>query len=420
MVNTINSTLSAFDAHRTEPASTKAINPKLEVVLQKASNVIPKPITWIWDQWLPKGKLTILGGAGGTGKTTLALGLAAAITKGGRFPDGSIPKDLGNVLIWSSEDDPDDVLTPRLMAMGADLERIYFVSAMGEGDQKRSFDPATDIKVLGEKVKDIGGVSLLIIDPIVSAVAKDMNQANDVRRSLQPIVDFASDHQCAIIGISHLGKGTQGKDPTERILGSQAFTAFARMVWLTASNKETGDRVLVRSKSNISALDGGFSYTVEQTEISNGIFTSMVLWKDSIDGYAAEILSDYETIGEDKADSELKNAELFLKELLDKESVPTNQVKQESKEGGFSWATIRRAAENIKVKKRKSGMAGCWVWGLPNGDSTPEDAQNTPKMLTQMDEHLREEMSNFDKSEAGFHPESLGTQSDGGLSGETF
>ena len=371
--------------------------PKATVTLTRASEVTVKPITWIWDKWLPQGKLTILGGAGGTGKTTLALGLASAITTGGMFPDKSRFHGQGNILIWSSEDDPDDVLVPRMMAMQANLSRVYFISAMGEGEERRAFDPATDIKALGEEAqKIIGGVSLLIIDPIVSAVAKDMNQANDVRRSLQPIVDFATQYQCAVIGISHLGKGTQGKEPTERLLGSQAFTAFARMVWLTASNKETGDRVLVRSKSNISALDGGFSYAIEQTEIGQGITTSQVVWKEEVEGYAAEILQEYETPndGEDK-NSKAARAEQFLSELLGQGNMPEKEVEQAYKEAGFSRSTITRAKRKIGARSIKLGMEKGWIWSLPNDTQNVEGAQNIPNMLTQKSEYLHKKMSTF-------------------------
>lgn len=380
---------------------------KASAVLLRASNITIKPITWLWDQWLPQGKLTILGGAGGTGKTTLALALASAITTGGRFPDGSICKAIGNALVWSSEDDPDDVIVPRLIAMGADLSRIYFACAIDEDGKKRAFDPSTDIPLLTEKVLEMDGASLLIIDPIVSAVAKDMNQANAVRRSLQPIVDFALANQCAVLGISHLGKGTQGKDPTERILGSQAFTAFARMVWLTACNKETGERVLVRSKSNISRLDGGFSYAVDQVQINGGISTSRVLWKGPVDGFATEILREYESIDDGDKSSELQDAEEYLRELLASEQLPTNDVKAQSKDAGFSWATIRRASQNLGIKSRKSSMDGGWYWGLRQEGQNPQDAQSMPKMLMQKSEHLRENMSTFTHSEAIAKPHTL-------------
>ena len=374
------------------------IDAKPSVQLLRAADVTMRPTTWLWDQWLLKGKLTILAGSGGTGKTTLTLGLASVITAGGRLPSGLMCNAIGNVLIWSGEDDPEDVLVPRLKAMGANLERIHFISAIGHGNQRRAFDPSSDIGALDQSVKAIGGVSLLIIDPIVSAVAKDMNQANDVRRGLQPIVDFANQHQCGVIGISHLAKGSQGKDPTERILGSQAFSAFARMTWLTVSNKETGDRVLVRSKSNLSNIEGGFSYAIEEVSIGEGIVTSRVVWKGLVDGDAGDILKQYEHFNDSNDGSEIEEAELFLADVLAEESLPVLQLKEDSKNAGLSWATVRRASKNIGVRKIKSGMTGGWFWSLVGGSRSSqfcEDAQKIPKVLTQNYEHLQENMSTF-------------------------
>jgi len=373
----------------------KAKKLKANATLLKASDILIRAICWLWDQWLPAGKLTILGGAGGTGKTSVALSLAAAITSSGRFPDGSSYSGFGNVLIWSSEDDPDDVLVPRLMAMGANLSRIYFIHATSEAGEKRAFDPATDIGLLAKRVQEIGGITLLIIDPIVSAVANDMNQANVVRRSLQPIVDFSKEQQCATLGISHLGKGTQGKEPTERILGSQAFTGFARMVWLTATNKDTGDRVLVRSKSNISALEGGFNYAIEQIEIGKGISASKVIWKEAVEGYASEIMQLYETSNEDLKETKTEKAVQFLRNALSVGNTSEKEIEKEYKEAGFSEATIRRAKKKIGVKSLKSGMEEGWIWSLPIDTGITEDAQKIPKMLIQKSEHLHENVNPF-------------------------
>lgn len=148
------------------------------------ADIKPLPITWLWPGWVPAGKLTILAGAAGTGKTTLALALAAVLTAGGRWPDGSECKQLGNVLIWSSEDVADDTLVPRLIASGADLARCHFIEGIAQDGESVPFDPSQDIADLRRAVDAIGGVSLLLIDPIVSAVAGDMHRAQ--RRAPQP------------------------------------------------------------------------------------------------------------------------------------------------------------------------------------------------------------------------------------------
>lgn len=346
-----------------------------EAILTSAQEVIIKPISWAWNQWLPLSKLTILGGAGGTGKTTLALSLASTITNGGQFPDGSRFLGGGNVLIWSSEDDPNDVLVPRLVAMGAKLGRIHFISAIKIDGIKIPFDPASDIHTLSKAIEKIGVVSLLIIDPIVSAVNGDMNQANTVRQSLQPIVDFAFEHQCAVIGISHVGKGTKGKDLTERVIGSQAFTAFARMVWITASNKETGERVLVRSKSNCSETDGGYTYGIEQMDLDNGISASFVRWARSVSGDPTSIMQEFESLNDNwNEKTDRKAAKKFLMQELSQDGKPSQELIENAKENGFSEKTLRRAFKDICGVAQKLAMNGGWVWRLPEEALPPEDA----------------------------------------------
>jgi putative DNA primase/helicase len=96
--------------------------------------------------WLAEGKVHILGGAPGTGKTIISIALAAIVTNGGRWPDGTQCPTTGNVVIWSGEDDPADTLIPRLKLAGADLNKVYFIEAVREGNEKRSFDPARDVE----------------------------------------------------------------------------------------------------------------------------------------------------------------------------------------------------------------------------------------------------------------------------------
>lgn len=144
--------------------------PTVEII--SASDIRPENISWLWDGWLAAGKIHILGGAPGTGKTSIALSLASIISQGGQWPDGSSAPQ-GNILIWSGEDDPRDTLVPRLTLANADLSRISFIQNVFLGNKKRAFDPATDLIFLRQTIETKGNVRLLIIDPIVSAVAGD-------------------------------------------------------------------------------------------------------------------------------------------------------------------------------------------------------------------------------------------------------
>jgi putative DNA primase/helicase len=340
------------------------------VKIRCGADIKPQPITWLWPGWVPAGKLTILAGAAGTGKTTLALALAAVLTSGGRWPDGSICQNKGNVLIWSSEDVADDTLVPRLIASGADLARCHFIEGIAQDGESVPFDPSQDIADLRRAVDAIGGVSLLLIDPIVSAVAGDMHRANDVRRSLQAVVDFADAHGCAVIGITHFAKGGAGKAPQDRVIGSQAFGALARMVLVTAKEEGSNRRVMARAKSNIAPDDGGVAYSLELVSIAGGIEATHAVWDGVIEGTAREILGDVEHDDSEEDGETHRDLERMLIDLLTENggSMAAKQVKAEVSDAGYSWTAANRAKEKagIESAKEKGTTKGGWTWFLPN------------------------------------------------------
>jgi putative DNA primase/helicase len=335
------------------------------VVLVKGSDLKPEPIHWVWNGWLAAGKVHILAGAPGQGKTTIAMAFAATVTSGGRWPDGS-RCPAGNVLIWSGEDDPADTLLPRLLAAGADASRIYFVPGARIDGEFQTFDPSRDMLALTEQCERIGNVSLIIVDPIVSADTGDSHKNTETRRALQPLVDLAASMNAALVGITHFSKNGQGGDPTQRVVGSIAFTAVARVVLVAAKVKsEEGEdrRVLARSKSNIGPDEGGFEYHLEQSEPVPGIHASYVAWGSSVAGSARELLSD-PSEQDDEKESAKDAAADFLMQVLGNDVVPTKSIEAEAKEAGISWATLRRASDALGVKKRR-GDGGKWYWSLP-------------------------------------------------------
>ncbi|HXE23003.1 MAG TPA: AAA family ATPase [Rhodoferax sp.] len=346
------------------------------VHLVNGADLKPEPIAWLWKHWLALGKLHILAGAPGQGKTTIAIGLAATVTIGGHWPDG-MRCQPSNVLIWSGEDDPADTLLPRLIAVGGDPKRCYFVASSRIDGEPVPFDPARDFVQLTEAIERIGGVSLLIVDPVVSAVTGDSHKNAEVRRSLQPLVDLGAACRCAVLGITHFSKGGQGQDPTQRVIGSVAFSAVARIVLVAAKVKgEDGEpaRVLARSKSNIGPDDGGFRYFLEQTEALPGIEASRIAWGEAVQGTARELLTDPDA--EDDGEQGAKeSAEEFLRELLGGDTVPAKQVKADCLEAGYAWRTIQRAADGMSVIRKKGGMGDGWYWRLPKMPKPAEDAE---------------------------------------------
>ncbi len=361
-----------------------------------ATDINPRPIRWAWPGWIAHGKLTILAGAGGTGKTTLTLGLIATLTSGGRWPDGEFCEEKRSAIIWSSEDDPADTIVPRLMAADADLSKVSILQGRINGlGEIEPFDPAKDIDLLAAELDRIGDVGMIMIDPIVSAVSGDMNQANQVRRALQGLVDLAERFDCAVLGITHFTKGSAGSNPADRVLGSQAFGALARTVLVAAKQEDSDLRVLARAKSNIAIDTGGCSYTIQECTVGDGIAATSVLWGDKINGTARDILADVESDDSDDRASALDEACSFLRDVLSNGPVPTKQLKSDADGNGISWATMKRAKGIVgAIAKKEGGNFGDgkqqWVWSL-----FTEGAQEMQKVLTQNREPLQENVSAF-------------------------
>lgn len=340
---------------------------KPEVMLLNGADLTPEPLRWLWDGWLLSGKFHILAGAPGQGKTTIALACAATITIGGRWPDGA-RCEPGNILIWSGEDDPADTLLPRLLAAGADKTRCYFVTGTRINGEVEPFDPARDMTALEAQAQRIGDIKLVIVDPVVSAVAGDSHKNGEVRRALQPLVDLASRLDAAVLGISHFSKGGAGADPASRVVGSVAFSAVARVVLVAAKVKglEGEDkRILARGKANLSKDTGGFEYSIEQSEPLPGIHASYVTWGKAVEGSARELLAEPEADKDEEGGSSAKaEAEEFLIQLLREGPSPTKHVEAEAKAAGISWRTVRRASDALGIKKRK--LQDGWYWDKPN------------------------------------------------------
>jgi putative DNA primase/helicase len=352
----------ALQASQPHPAPTPA--PSDGVVLVCGTDIQPEPVQWLWKNWLALGKMQLLAGAPGQGKTTIALAFAAAVTSAGRWPDGS-RCEAGNVLIWSGEDDPADTLLPRLIAAGADRSRVFFVTGARVGGEVQPFDPARDMAALQSEAAKIGHVRLLIVDPVVAAVTADSHKNTETRRSLQPLVDMASWMNAALLGITHFSKGGQGSDPAQRVIGSVAFTAVARVVLVAAKvRSEDGEdrRILARGKSNIGPDEGGYEYHLEQVEALPGIEASRILWGKAVEGSARDLLTDPEQDGDDSAPRD--GAVEFLREVLKDGPLAAKAIKAEALEAGHAWRTVRRASEELLVIKKKDGMQGGWYWQL--------------------------------------------------------
>jgi len=367
----------AFEVYERAPKPINGKVPRMlsapSVILKSAADFDPEPIDWLWRDWLAKGKLHLLAGAPGSGKTTIGVALAAAITSGGNWPDGSAV-DPGDVLIWSGEDGINDTLLPRFMAAGGNRDRLHFVRGRDDRGEVRPFDPSTDMPALYSAASRPPNIRLLLLDPVVAAIAADSHKNTEVRRGLQPVVDLAERLGCAVLGITHLSKNTSGRDPLERIAGSIAFGAVARVALATVRPADQdAPRRLVRAKSNIGPDTGGFEYTLFSAPVPGFGFNSQTVeWGQMLEGTARELMAVEQPDNED----EREDAEEFLAGTLRQGPMPTREIKEAARAHGLAWRTIERAKRDLGIEAVKLGMKEGWAWKLAAGQQLPEDHQD--------------------------------------------
>jgi putative DNA primase/helicase len=356
-----------------------------------AADIQVQVIEWLWKYWLALGKLHIIAGGKSDGKSTLMLSLGTVVTRGGTWPDGTLCKTPGYLVIWSGEDGVADTIVPRLKLMGADMRRVFILEGAKKPDGTyMPFDPTSDIARLDTALATLKhGPIFLVIDPIVSVVAAGkagaMHQNNEVRAALAPLVKLAGDHNAVAIGVTHFTKGTKGANPLERVTGSLAFAALARVVLTTVKKPDDSERVLMRAGSNIGPSSGGFTYemVIEPLEGHTNkdgepVEYSRVVWGEAREGSARDVIAEVE--GDDAADDGAldKSGECLeaMRKILSGEDglcaeQPSAQVKFQLGLAGYSEKVIRTAKKRLKVTHRrdKASPPVSW-WKLPPNSLT--------------------------------------------------
>lgn len=337
------------------------------VALTRSDIMTPTTIDWLWPGWIACGKLHLIAGAPGTGKTTIALSLAAALSRGSAFADGS-PAPQRSTIIWSGEDDILDTLLPRFIASGGERERLFAIDHVREGGgEKSAFDPARDLRALARGASELADLGLVIIDPIVAALRGDGHGNAGTRRALRPLVDLAEATGAAILGITHFTKRSAGREPWERVIGSTAFTAAARGVWATVNSDDGSEAPfrLVRAKSNYGPARDGFRYALVQKPSGAGT-AQTIEWHEPVFGSARELLGRVET--GDRAS--LLTAERWLQQRLSAGPVSVSAITNAAKADGLTLRTLGRAKASLGVRSFRVGGVGeegAWQWQLPQG-----------------------------------------------------
>ncbi len=306
----------------------------------------PKPVEWLWPGRIPKGKLTIIAGEPDVGKSFLTMFLAASVSTGTDWPDGS-KNQLGNVLLFSSEDDPNDTIVPRLRSNGANLTRIKAFRSIHKKQGNQYVEG--DISIIADfaELKRLVSVfqpKLIIIDPIDAYLSGiDTYRNADMRANVfSPLKRLAEEFGTTIICIMHLNK-TNSTVSKNRVNGSIAYVAAVRAAWLISADKNEPERkIMAPIKFNLGPRPTGLAYRITSDENEYPVLN----WeKDPIKVSADNLL-----VTEDIPFSELEVAMQFLKEVLSNGPVPVNDIQKLAKEEDIAWRTIRRAKNAIRRK----------------------------------------------------------------------
>lgn len=350
-------------------------------VVRKLSEVVSEILVWLWLGRFPLGKLSLICGDPGLGKSFITLDITARVSRGALWPDApDMDNPVGSVVLFNSEDDLGDTIKPRLEAANADMTKIVAVQGIQTTDSEtgeastRGFNLATDLPRLVKVLDGLPDCRLVIIDPISAYCGEtDSHKNADVRSMLAPLAELASQRKLAVVCITHLSKGAGGK-AVYRATGSLAFAAAARAVWMVARDaNDKARRLLLPVKMNLAEESTGLAYTIQ---------SGRVVWESNpIEMTADEFLNAEVNRERENSDQsqERQQALLWLENLLRDGPLPSKEIKRQGEECGFTWSAVKRAKKAAKVAAIKSGFGDetRWLWRLP-GDRREAPDQKSP------------------------------------------
>lgn len=324
----------------------------VELKLIHMEDVVSKEVEWLWYPYIPYGKITIIEGDPGEGKTTLVLKLAAALSRGLPLPcDDDKEYEPIHIIYQTAEDGIEDTIKPRLEKAGADCSMIRVID---ETDKELSMtDDRLEQAIIETKAR------LIILDPIQAYIGAtvDMHRANEIRPVLKHLGTIAEKHNCAIILIGHMNKAS-GSKSTYRGLGSIDIQATARSVLLVARLRDKPNiRIMAHDKSSLAPAGDAIGF--EMTE-DNGM-VCIGQYDITID----ELLSGNEGRGKKKLDI----AENFIKEYFGSNKViPSNEIMMEAAKRSIKRNTLLSAKKKLGItsdKEKAEDGTIYWTWVMP-------------------------------------------------------
>lgn len=339
------------------------------------ANVKPCSVSWLWPGRIPLGRITLLAGRPGEGKSLLTTDMAARVTTGTPWPDGSdCPQ--GSVILISAEDDPADTIRPRLDAHHADVRRLHLLSAVrytnDNGQHERMFSLA-DVSAIEIALAGLPDCKLVVVDPVGSFLGgrTDAHRDNEVRGVLAPIAALAERYGIAVLVVAHYRK-TPGNFADDAVIGSRAFTGIARAVWhLTSDTDNKARRLLLPGKNNLAHGGAGLAFSITGE-------TPRIVWEpDPVETNADEALAAENRSHGSKPgpeSQELKRALAYLESALANGPRQSNDLLDEWQNGyRGSQRTLRRAKQILDIESYHPKVSGPWWWRLPRKDAIETD-----------------------------------------------
>ena len=347
----------------------------LELSVHPLTSYESRPITWLWEDRVPLGKVTLIAGDPGLGKSFVSLDIAARLSTARAMPGSRDERDgidgmEGSALLFSAEDDPGDTLRPRLEAMGANLNRIHIApSVMFTNDavkpmerEARPFQLDKHVGVLEKQLAEHDSIRLVVIDPISAYMGEaDSHNNAQVRAVLGRLAQVARHRGVAVVCVTHLNKGGgQQSRAVYRTMGSLAFTAAARIVHLVGKDpNDASRRLMIPVKANITGDVGGVAYTIGRETTDTGAETGRVkiLWEP---GEVRVNADDLECEDAGERVGQLDEAVAWLEERLKDGPVGAKVLLDLCEREGLTVATVRRAKSKLGVRSARMGEAWCW------------------------------------------------------------
>lgn len=312
------------------------------------SSIMEQKVDWLWYPYIPYGKITLLQGDPGEGKSTFILHLTAILTNGGSLPDGAMVNAPQTVIYQCAEDGMQDTIKPRLIQAGADCSKVAFIN---DNDQSLSLDDAR----IEEAIKDTGA-KLFVLDPIQAYIKQDgdLQSATRMRSLIRRLSIVAEKYSCAIVLIGHLNKSAGGKT-LYRGLGSIDIAAIARSVLMIARDIErTEIRYMFPVKSSLAPEGYGIGFVLDSDTGFHWI------GKCQIQNAELEALPRRSISKQDRAKE-------LLRLMLSVEDLKSTEVFSRLKWLNISERTIRIAQKSIGIEAYRRGNV--WYLRLPDSES---------------------------------------------------